>query len=475
MGPRLKHYSVPYPPNRPLASLLPPQTCKRDVKQVTAAAPLLVAILSVFPGCVGPASQPGAVGPMPPEPWAAMEGAVMVDGALRWAGKHLDGPEEWQVQLDGITDSGPCAMPACEARELSMRYMGDGTLRILVEGDRTDEDYTAPGTYLTDYSLHLRVTVRDSDGNDAASAVFVGHQGVAVEVDRPASSSYTIEVRAALGQGAYNASAHLVARSEAAAAAGPLLPDLAVASPDQLRFDAPLGRQAADALVTLGGCGPDEWVEQEARRCLRYATILENLGLGDFELRLPLGEAEAAAARTGGQWVQRVQHADGTVEDLPSAAAVYHPLHGHFHANGLQKAYIRAWDDGTGRGDVVAEGQKTGLCMTSGGIVDLGRNDTALPVPRDNDCCYYGPQCTLDIARLEDFVQGIAPGWYDTYPWWRADQFVEVTGLPDGIYEFVSVVDPANVVVESDEANNEASMLFQLAGDTVTELGPPPP
>jgi subtilase family serine protease len=52
----------------------------------------------------------------------------------------------------------------------------------------------------------------------------------------------------------------------------------------------------------------------------------------------------------------------------------------------------------------------------------------------------------------------------------RPDQYVDVMGVPDGVYELVSRADEDNTVLESNEDDNEASVVFRLTGETIEVL-----
>ncbi len=69
--------------------------------------------------------------------------------------------------------------------------------------------------------------------------------------------------------------------------------------------------------------------------------------------------------------------------------------------------------------------------------------------------------------------QGIAPGWADVYDSWLEGQFLDVTGVPDGVYALQVRVNPDRSVLESDYTNNYAVTYVHLTGGNVTVLEPP--
>ena len=61
-------------------------------------------------------------------------------------------------------------------------------------------------------------------------------------------------------------------------------------------------------------------------------------------------------------------------------------------------------------------------------------------------------------------------GWGDTYKYTLADQSIDITSVPDGIYWLISTADPDNRIAETNDANNATRLKIQIAGDTVTNL-----
>ena len=59
-------------------------------------------------------------------------------------------------------------------------------------------------------------------------------------------------------------------------------------------------------------------------------------------------------------------------------------------------------------------------------------------------------------------MQGMTRGWADVYDWYLPGQYVEVTGVPDGVYILETLVDPDGLIEESDESNNCGSVYVRL-------------
>ena len=67
--------------------------------------------------------------------------------------------------------------------------------------------------------------------------------------------------------------------------------------------------------------------------------------------------------------------------------------------------------------------------------------------------------------------QGMSVGWADVYNWFLADQYIEVSGIPDGYYILTTIADADALVLESNENNNEVSALIRICGDAAEIVG----
>jgi hypothetical protein len=64
-------------------------------------------------------------------------------------------------------------------------------------------------------------------------------------------------------------------------------------------------------------------------------------------------------------------------------------------------------------------------------------------------------------------VNGISVGWADVYNWFLADQYIEISGVPDGVYVLETVANPARTVHETTFDDNSARVTIRLRGDSV--------
>lgn len=423
----------------------------------------LLALALVLPAAFAGCLQPGAA----VEP-AADAGANTVGVAgVTWQGGTLEAkggratPKELLLCL--AIDSCPepeeaCAPSNCERRTIDVVVPEafEGALALAVR-------------WPTDHSLWYLTRVYDPDGALVARGHYteLDHLSSLALVDDPVTGAYTVEIILTAGSGTYEATARLLPDI---ASPETLLPDLVTLMPTDLRIEMPPTHTASSiGLLPTGplhpiaeatgakGCGFDE-IAGGAKRCLRFSNGVGNVGTGPLDIILPPGSTT---------FIQRVRNADGTYEDHPAGTAEFHAIHAHFHNGGASLFTVYAYDNATGeRGEPVAESRKTGICFADIGLVDLRADRMALPGHRGMEC--------LNPVANKAWAMGLSVGWFDLYDWLVADQYVEITGVPDGTYELCSVANPDATLLESDASNNGACAVFVLEGDKVTTLSPAP-
>ena len=211
-------------------------------------------------------------------------------------------------------------------------------------------------------------------------------------------------------------------------------------------------------------CYPEEMAERGARRCLRFDQIIANHGEGPFELRYRM---EGLA--TDQQLRQRIYASDGSFTDVKADTYEFHPTHAHFHYKGFGRGRLfRPLPDGTR--ELVRESGKNGFCMIDVENTRFGLDAGGRPHRGEAPRTYYFPRCNAPTERDDhgtSMVNGIAVGWADVYNWFLADQYIEITGVPDGIYIIETEANPENTVRETTKDDNKASTTIRLTGDTV--------
>jgi hypothetical protein len=206
----------------------------------------------------------------------------------------------------------------------------------------------------------------------------------------------------------------------------------------------------------VGDCLPEEQAEEEASRCLRLGNAVANMGDGPLEVHLSYPDGVLAAGGQG-QFMQRIYSATG-FRDVPASGAQIHPSHGHFHYVGLAHFQMFDYDENTGlRGDLVATGNKRGFCFLDWGDMENPEAPSEGQQRAESEC--------LIPKVSEGWSMGITRGMYDYYWPELADQYVDIAGVPDGVYELISIADGAQTLVETDETDNASSLIIDLKGD----------
>lgn len=242
---------------------------------------------------------------------------------------------------------------------------------------------------------------------------------------------------------------------------GDLLPNLVTLPPSGLRIVAPVYFTATP--LEAGGvrplsCAPDEAVEAGALRCLRFNNAIANHGIGPLEARFPAeGVPTGVVDEETRVILQRVYRADGSFYEREAGHYTFHALHAHFHYEGFAEHTLYSV---TPEGLVqVRDGRKAGFCM-----VDIALD--AWNAPGNGPRTYKAPVCLVPTDGTE-LVQGITAGWADVYTWDLPDQYVDITGLPDGCYRLETRADPFGYFVEKDPGDNAGSVDLTLEGDGV--------
>ena len=265
-----------------------------------------------------------------------------------------------------------------------------------------------------------------------------------------------------------------------------LMPDLEVRAHRNLGFD-PGGIFFDNISAAHPSCYESEVNEEGAEMCLRFDQIFANVGEGPLELRFAIPHGEFPALVTAHQrryWSDpsRVPQDDtvGTVE--------FHAAHEHYHFTSFGVTRLWSVDESNNKKQVVREhrhkrmfennlvrsGRKVSFCLADIEIDSWAEKGDA---PRK----YNAPDCLFPIdsdATHDFFVQGISNGWADVYDWYLPDQYMEVSGIADGLYILETLADPDHRVKESNEANNCGGIYVRLSGMGTTPraeaLGPAP-
>jgi hypothetical protein len=248
-----------------------------------------------------------------------------------------------------------------------------------------------------------------------------------------------------------------------ARAATSLYPDLKTLPPRDLRFDTTDVDPSETTVI---------------HNVLRFSNTVWDAGPGPLELR---GQIDPAT-KTGAA-IQRVYDDSGGFTDFSASNNFYwHAAHQHYHYDNWgayelwTKAAFEAWiASGRTQGNPMV-GSKTTSCVEDEEFIRTMPNMPYPPVHSANGC-FPNSQGLM--------LQGLSPGWGDTYDYYRPDQWIDLGPnghLADGQYVMRSVVDPLNKVYESPGKSdpstespeaNEAITQFSIQSGKLVDSNPP--
>jgi hypothetical protein len=342
---------------------------------------------------------------------------------------------------DGPEGAQPCG-PRCWTYGLTTTEAAD-RLRVGVDHATVGEVWT--------------VNVEGPDGEGETFSPGIGLYSQEAVVEDPARGEWTITATAAadVRDLRFRLRAALE-RDPAVAPRGPQLPNLQALPPWDLSFTLPVTNGGAlsvpsgsgsAGVATPGGrasCHPEEVLLEQAVRCLRMAFGVRNTGNGPMALEVGPG-----VQGTDRALFQDVLQADGRYVRRDAGRAVYHATHQHYHHDkAIGLTLWRVDDAQAGRLSLAAPEHLKGFAHRN----ELLREWRVFyPLHRDRGF-------------------GLRAGWGDYYEWDRPGNYIDFGTNADGRYVLRLVADPVAGIEESNEADNVAYSLIEVAGDRVTLL-----
>lgn len=193
------------------------------------------------------------------------------------------------------------------------------------------------------------------------------------------------------------------------------------------------------------------FLAQSEQLLLRFDNTIYNSGLGPMEV---IGQVDPATGQTHVH--QRLYTRTGATAELRVGEFHYHPTHLHWHMRDFALYEVLPVSPSGDLTAPVASNHKVSYCLMDLRVEgsEVGRFEP----PR------------AEYIGCDKEVQGISVGWGDIYEYFRPDQWVDVTDLPDGLYALRSTVDPDNLLLERHETNNTAMVFFSLQGQSLQVL-----
>jgi len=205
---------------------------------------------------------------------------------------------------------------------------------------------------------------------------------------------------------------------------------------------------------------------QTGQFVLAFSAAIANLGAGTLNVvgyRDPVAGAVLPDPNTMLAY-QRIFHADGTCDELQVGTMEYHPLHHHWHLDGVMTYELL-----NALGEPVKPNTKVAFCLA-----DIAVVDSSLPgfptAPAYNGC---------DPNQSTTFVNtGTSVGWEDIYDKRLFGQNFDVTDLMNQAqaqYFIRQTVDEAGILFEQDNNNNTTGIWVTLGVGVPYSTGGPRP
>ncbi|MCA9877472.1 MAG: hypothetical protein KC442_06815 [Thermomicrobiales bacterium] len=197
----------------------------------------------------------------------------------------------------------------------------------------------------------------------------------------------------------------------------------------------------------------DEHPDNAEVHILRFSNTVWNAGEGRLELESDVDSTDMPKpiyqnlydAPVGGKQVERKRIASDFI---------YHPYHNHFHFADFAEYLLLGKNANGEYRPMMTEGTKTSFC-----IMDTLRQSGDYPSQYET--------CNADL-------QGLTPGWADTYGSLLWDQWIILGDqpLPDGEYAVQSTADPKGLLDEGGgarEKDNVATTYFTVDGGVLRD------
>jgi hypothetical protein len=211
------------------------------------------------------------------------------------------------------------------------------------------------------------------------------------------------------------------------------------------------------------------------RTLLHFDATMVNKGKGAFEVDAsrpdtsnPIMGGCTVATATCTPTQQRIFSSDGssrlvTITRPSNPTAYWHETHNHWHIDQVER-YVLLRSNGS----VVGYDEKHGFCF-----FDDAAYAPTLPgapaqpyyVNGQNTCGYtdgIGGSSSLSTT------QGLSVGYSDSYHTWTPGQYIDITGVRNGTYTLVEVVDPNGWFKETNKANNLSWARLAISGGSVS-------
>ena len=187
---------------------------------------------------------------------------------------------------------------------------------------------------------------------------------------------------------------------------------------------------------------------------LGFASAVYNAGRGPLEI-VGTRPSRTTPTMTATQVVHR---SDGSTRRVPNVGRikfVRSETHRHWHLLGFERYELRRVD---GNGREVRRDRKSGFCLGDRYDAYPQRGIRGQPLIGG-----YRGECEKNHPEVLRVHEGISVGYGDDYKPQVEGQFVDITGLPAGVYELLHSVNVDRRLREANPGNDAASIRIRLA------------
>ena len=191
---------------------------------------------------------------------------------------------------------------------------------------------------------------------------------------------------------------------------------------------------------------------------LRFTTMIVNVGRGRFEV---LGRRASTTQPTMDTVTQVIYNDAGGFHLVDTTAVMYFAGdgHNHWHIRDLERFELFR-RTATGTWTKVGHGEKHGFCF-------YDNYQFNLRLPGAPQRAVYRGCGTAASLRVRP---GLSIGWGDQYSSTLPDQYINVTGVPNGVYRLKATANWYKRFVESNLNDNSTYITFRLRNGVLTIL-----
>jgi hypothetical protein len=215
----------------------------------------------------------------------------------------------------------------------------------------------------------------------------------------------------------------------------------------------------------------------ESRLLLRFNGYVHNVGHGPLNIQgsNPTDPTDPDGAGPLPDPLPRMQtieqvfrdhatNAEISRQSVPLGRMWYEDSDGHNHFHFMEAALYSLWNQaGTAE---VAPSQKVGFCMMDSQWRDPSpyQDEEGNPATIRRYDETSTEHCQMGHPEATAVDMGISFGYRDTYMYWLALQWVDVSDVQPGVYQLRSAVDPDDRLDESVESNGHGDRQVQIKG-----------